>query len=254
MFIERPDVEFDNPLQYDFGIKNLIVSGCSFTFNNSNVDACTWPYYLKTLGGFDRVMDSSLPGAGNYHIDTSLRWNLMQKPVDPRDSLVIVMWSGNDRDDFIASIDQLNDYPFRHYYTKNSTTAISGGLDPTAIGNTVLSYKVVSGIKDQSSRSIENFLYITGLYAWLEQQGYKFVFLDYTDKTIPCRSLDFDIRLHLPLFAQKELNRILVKHNNLYNFAVKENFLDDDEYHPKADGHLAWTRKILIPLLQKIIT
>ena len=75
-------------VQHNFRRQNLVVSGSSFTYNNSNTDACTWPYYLRDLGGFESVYDTSLPGAGNAHIANSLQWSLESNRIDPKHSLV----------------------------------------------------------------------------------------------------------------------------------------------------------------------
>jgi len=89
--------------EIDLGYKNLIVSGCSFTRNFRNMVTTSWPHYLRDLGGFSYVTDLALSGAGNYHIATSMQWYLENNTVDINDTLIIVMWSGNDRDDEIVS-------------------------------------------------------------------------------------------------------------------------------------------------------
>lgn len=253
MFHKRKNITADLPVTHDFNIENLVVSGASFTYNNSEQHACTWPYYLKILGNFKKILDCSLPGAGNFHIAHSLQWNLGCWPVDPDKSLVVVMWSNNTFDDTICALKHLNQYPFQHYYTELVCTALSGGSDPESYGNVHEQFKKIADIKDNYSRSIENFLYITGIWAWLKQKGYRAVFLDYSDKTIPSRSHDIDIKKYLPKMAQSELDSILTKHLNLYNFAVKKNLLSDDDYHPHTEGHLCWTKEILIPLLQQTL-
>ena len=113
IFKTRPGIKKQFDTVHDFGIKNLIVSGCSFTYNNHETSASTWPYYLKDLGGFDQVLDCSMPGAGNYHIASSLQWAIEMQNPDPTNSLVIVMWSGNDRDDYICPQSIITDYPFK---------------------------------------------------------------------------------------------------------------------------------------------
>ena len=66
----EPPRSFD--VECDLGYQNLIVSGCSFTKNFNKNCVHTWPYYLRDLGGFKNVWDSSCPGAGNNHIARSI--------------------------------------------------------------------------------------------------------------------------------------------------------------------------------------
>lgn len=255
MFLERPKINNDfMSVIYDFHVENLIVSGGSFTYNNSEEHACTWPYYLKPFGNFKRVLDCSLPGAGNFHIAHSLQWNLQCWPVDPKKSLVIVMWSSNLHDDTICAEKYLNQYPFRHYYTESVCTALTGGLGPESKGNITNLFKQISDIKDKNSRAVENFLYITGLWAWLQHKGYKAIFLNYMDNKISFENLDIDIAKFLPKHARAELDNIMIDHHNLYNFAIKKDLLTDDEFHPSPDGHLLWTKEVLLPTLKKIVT
>jgi hypothetical protein len=122
---------------HNFGIKNLIVSGCSFTYNDVDTAPVTWPYYLRDLGGFDQVLDCSLPGAGNSHISDSLIWGLEIDQLDPAASLVIVMWSGHDRDDYICPNEHINNYPFRFNYSKNVMSSITGGNALESNGNSI---------------------------------------------------------------------------------------------------------------------
>ena len=46
-------------------IKNLVVSGCSFT---DDYDGKTWPYYIADNIKDCRVYNLSFPGAGNFYI------------------------------------------------------------------------------------------------------------------------------------------------------------------------------------------
>jgi hypothetical protein len=110
IFKVRPNIKKQFDTVHNFDIKNLIVGGCSFTYNNHETSAVTWPYYLRDLGGFEQVLDCSLPGAGNSHIADSLQWALEVDRPEPADSLVIVMWSGCDRDDYICPEENIKPY------------------------------------------------------------------------------------------------------------------------------------------------
>jgi hypothetical protein len=255
IFKTRPGIKKQFDTIHDFGIKNLIVSGCSFTYNNHETSAVAWPYYLKDIGGFDQVLDCSMPGAGNYHIANSLQWAMELANPDPNDSLIIVMWSGNDRDDYICPKTKINNYPFKFNYSDNVATGITGGSHDNASSNTNNKEITVLGkTKTLESRAIENYLIISSLYNFLQNKDYKFIFLDYIDRTLPSRTEDFEIRQYLPADTSNNLDRMVTKIMTPHNWATKYNLLMDDDFHPSPDGHLNWSQKVLLPKLQTIIT
>lgn len=242
--------QFD--IQHDFGLKDLIVSGCSFSDNNRDDCAVVWPYYLRDLGGFERVLDTSLPGAGNFHIMSSLIWALENDRSDPRSSLVIVMWSGNDRDDAVMPVSMRRDYHGLFQYTPHVFSAVTGGQVAGAYGNHYTNLVDLARHKDQESRAVENFVYIAALYHYLKAKQYRFVFLDYMDRSLTKRSHDFDIKQHLEPHIQHSLESMITPMQTVYEFSLRNNFMAADDYHPSPDGHLAWTRQILIPGLQQL--
>jgi len=237
--------------QHDFGFKNLVVAGCSFTYNSSQTDACTWPYYLKDLGNFETVYDCSLPGAGNYHVSHSVQWALLNQPLEQEQTLVVIMWSGNDRDDFICSTDFLGNAPTKYCYLPTVASAISGGSHVTSAGNTTIAVNVKK-IKNRQSRAVENFLYMDLLKTWLDQKGYRSVFLNYIDRQLPSRTTDFEIKSYLPLSCQQRLDEMFGHCQDPYSFCLKNNLLYQDDFHPSANGHLQWTKDILIPYLKSL--
>ena len=254
IFKVRSNIKKQFDTVHNFGIKNLIVSGCSLTYNNDKTAAVTWPYYLRDLGGFDQVLDCSLPGAGNHHVANSLQWAIEVDKPDPVDSLVIVMWSGNDRDDCICPIENSKPYPFTWNYNDNIISGITGGSHVTAKGNTKEGLLSLAKTKTLGSRAIENYLYIINLQNLLQNKGYKFLFLDYIDRLLPSLTVDFDIKKHLPSDIGTNLNNMITKVIPPHNWAIKHGLLMEDGFHPSPDGHLDWTRKVLLPKLQTIIT
>lgn len=243
--------EFDTI--FDFGIKNLVVSGCSFTYNNHDTAAVTWPYCLRDLGGFEQVFDTSMPGVGNYHIANSLIWSLELEPMDTRDSLVIVMWSGNDRDDYITPSSNINHYPFEYRYTADVMSAMAGAANTRARGNTKRSAREFFAVKTPESKAVENYLYIAQTWNYLQNQGYRTVFLNYLDPAIPSRTSHFDIRPYLPARLQKNLDHMMSDIQDPYSFSIRRDLLWDDDLHPSPDGHLSWTREVLVPQLKQIL-
>jgi hypothetical protein len=241
--------QFDTAI--DLNYKNLVVSGCSFTHNNSDSIPCSWPVYLRDLGGFDNVANLGLPGAGNNHIANSTHWHLENNQYDNKDTLVIVMWSGNDRDDSIVSIDSLNNYPMRFYYNKHTVTGISGGSAADSSGNISKDYfKLLQANKTHETRAVENYLLVSGLHHYLTAKQFKFVFLNYVDHSVPHRTQDFDITPHLPKELQQRYKSMFADIDNIYHWCLLQDLLSkEDDFHPSPDGHLNWTRDVLLPYL-----
>jgi hypothetical protein len=254
IFKIRPNIKHQFELQHNFNIKNLIVSGCSFTYNLHDTFAVSWPYVLQDVGGFDQVLDCSMPGAGNYHISNSLQWALEIDQPDPKDSLVIVMWSGADRDDYICPSADINEHNSNFCYSKNAMTAITGGLRKESIGNTIRKeFKEFTVTKTHESRAIENYLYIVQTWNYLKNTNYKFVFLNFLDGDLPSRTKHFDIKKYLPKLARENLNSMIASIPDLYSWSLKKDLLSEDDFHPNADGYESWTKQILLPYLKTLL-
>jgi hypothetical protein len=253
VFKTRPNIKKQFDTIADLGIDNLIVSGCSFTYNNHDSSAASWPYYLKDFGGFTQVLDCSLPGAGNQHISNSLLWALNVDQPDPKNSLIVVMWSGCDRDDYICpESNNSNTYPFKFSYSKNVISAITGGSRLESRGNTVAAFKEFSMTKTNESRAIENYLYIFNTWHCLKSLNYKFVFLNFLDGDLPSRTKHFSIKPYLPSKIQKNLDSMMTKITDPYTWALKNDLLAPDDFHPNVDGYLSWTKNVLFPYLKTL--
>jgi hypothetical protein len=254
IFKTRPHINKQFDSSCNFGIENLIVSGASFTYNNHESSAVTWPYYLRDLGSFKQVLDCSLPGAGNHHISNSLIWGLEIDRPDPAKSLVVVMWGGCDHDGYICpESNNKNTYAFKFNYSKNVMSAITGGPGLAGGGNTIRAFNEFSTTKNQESRAIENYLYITNTWHYLKNSNYKFIFLNFMDPALPSRTQHFDIKRYLPLSAQTNLDGMIENITDLYTWSIKNDLLDVDDYHPVPDGHFGWTQNILVPHLKTLL-
>jgi len=246
-------------IDYNFQLKNLVVSGCSFTSNTSEDCAVSWPYYLRDLGGFDKVISTALPGAGNYHIAKSLQWTIETQQPDPDNSLIIVMWSGNDRDDIIVNSEFIKkDYlkkesaASKFDFSENVGSGITGGISGESNLNLHF-FKDLNYIKSKKSRAIENYLIISSLWQYLMSHNYKFLFLNYLDLSLPNRTLDFDITEYLPQSLINKYRSFFSNVPNIYSWCLEKDLLWHDDFHPSPDGHLHWTRNALIPSLKSIL-
>ena len=237
-------------VQHNFRRQNLIVSGSSFTYNNSAQDACTWPYYLRDLGGFDTVLDTSLPGAGNSHIANSLQWALESDAVDPQKSLVVVMWAFNNTDDFVVDASAVKHYPFEYCYTDSVRSGIVGGAENYRTGRPAnLSITPnIDQLKSAESRAIENYLAIVGLKAYLNSRGYTSVFLS-AGTSLALRNNDLVIEEHIGNRQAQRLAAHYLPVHDLFDYCLYYDYLESDMLHPTPTGHLTWCRERLVPAI-----
>ncbi len=254
VFKTRPALARKYDTVYNFFTGKLIVSGCSFTHNHSDTIMMSWPYFLRDLGGFEEVLDCSIPGAGNSHISDALVWGIeMDQPV-PENSLVIVMWSGCDRDDYICPASNIRPKTLASFnYTEDVMSGQTGGSHESVRTNILTgdTFKQFTSTKNNNSRAIENYLTIAKTWHYLKSKNYKFVFLNFLDSSLPSKTQHFNIKKYLPDHLSKSLDRMMLDVVDPYTWAVDNNLLADDNYHPTAESHFSWTKKILLPKLQK---
>jgi hypothetical protein len=247
----EPPRTFD--VECDLGYYNLIVSGCSFTNNFNKAHVHTWPYYLRDLGGFKRVWDGSCPSAGNNHINRSIVTGIELEEFDPADTLVVVMWSGYDRDDYLVSTKVVDSsYPYHYNYTNDVSLGTTGGL--LGGGNLIVNIENVKKIKNLPSRALENYILMQSLAGYLNSRGFRYVF---TEFSTPGRMKDtnFDPLNYLPQKLQQpfvDLVRNLSPNLGDWAWPELEHYKQNkggDGHHPDAEQHLTWTRSVLLPYL-----
>jgi len=229
---------------------NLLVSGCSYTWNSSETHAVAWPYYLRDLAGFQQVFDCSQRGSGYNHTHIAVINELeTNSQLTPESTLVIVMWSGNERVDITA------DQSLIATWTKLESQDLGQGLgtlsllnQPTARPNRpgdqfnsaveslrVLYRTLISG----PGQVLESSVKLIGLAGYLKSRGFDYVFLDWDD-TLPrivAPGIDPVVQ---GLFAPIE---------TLGSWATRTDQRIPNDGHPTVHAHLGWTQEQLIPYL-----
>jgi hypothetical protein len=233
----------------DLGFKNLVVGGCSFTCTSGGGRPVSWPYYFRDLASIQKVFSCAIPGAGNYFISQSIIWGLETKKLPPDQTLVVVMWSGHDREDEIFSSETIdNDSNYVYQFTDNVCHGLTGGSTRDGDGNTRwFGYRDIHKFKNFESRAIENAIWKIQLKRYLDGCGYQSIFVDFLDPAIPNRSNNFDIVKFLPDTIKATYNLIMDPVQDIYSFCIKRMLLSKDDVHPSPDGNLAWTREVLLP-------
>jgi hypothetical protein len=233
--------------------KNVLVNGCSFTFNNSDTDCCTWPYYLaETVGlDFNQVYDCSQSGAGSNHVLYSTINEIeTNKNLSPEFTLVIVMWSGLARVDVIGKQDitkkwhTMSNY---HFDDKLATLSLfrERGTEKTNIEKLCKLYFDIVGPTEQIYQSCLN---IIALKNYLENKNFKFVFTSWQNSDLELSMVDNQLSNQV----KSLLNNNLIF---LGDWATEKDMLIPNDGHPNSEAHVHWTRQQLIPSLinQKLI-
>jgi len=240
--IRNIDKQFGSTHQTRFS--NLLVSGCSFTWNNSEQHVCSWPYYLRDISGFDQVIDCSQSGAGTNHIFNSVVNELeTNSNLNKDNTLVVIMWSGLSRTDVVATQDitrpwhHMSNYNFDQRFATLTIWNNATGREPLSV--LCQQYK---RLIDTDAQIYESLLKILALECYLKQKAFDFVFTSWMD---PTPELD---RIDSPLTSRVgDLLSALTPYLNEYAEQTQQK---ESDGHPTPDGYLSWTRQCLIPYLE----
>jgi hypothetical protein len=221
---------------------NLLVSGCSFTFNNSDEHVCSWPYYLKDLANFNQVYDCSQSGTGSNHIFNSVINEIeTNSNILPGNTYIVVMWSGLTRTDVIATQDITTPWHFMSNYKFDDTFATlsiyNGATEKNMLGDLCRQYKKLVSVDAQIYESL---LKIIALDNYLKNKKFKFIFLSWQD---PTPELD---HIQTPLKDIVLSTLAPIYYLNEYAVTTKQKEKDG---HPTPNGYLGWTTDHLLPYL-----
>jgi len=226
-----PDIIPDNWNE----IPQRIRQECLENFDWKHLTYLTWPVYTRDLLDISTIYDFSCSGAGNYHIFSSVMYGLeTNKIVSPDDTLVVIMWSGFGRDDFLVGKDSIIADELSYHYNDDVSLCYTGGL--LGSSNSLLCVDNIKKIKSYASRCIENYLYIISLKNYLENQGFEYYFTSFSSDI---GDQGFDIKEHCDF----NLDDLFTIKPFLGDFAVDT----IDGHHPKAEWHHRWSKEILVP-------
>lgn len=235
----------------DSGIKTLVVSGCSFTYNHSEEHRVSWPYILADRLNIPVVLDSSLAGIGNNHISKSIQWCLETQELDPATTCVAVMWSGHGREDHIIESKFIKPGQPTYNYIPGASTGSLNVTGNTGITNVTTLY---TSLRGHASSAVESYTNISSLYNYLKANNYKFLFLDFMDRNLPNRSNDIIITDYLPDVLKNKINQMVPTDiENFYRWSLQRLLLCDDDFHPNVEAHQLWCDQVLVPYFIKNI-
>lgn len=242
-------------------IKNLVVSGCSFTsaFTDTYGDVPTWAHNVAEICNI-KFYNLAHRGAGNSYICNSVIDQLESGIFDPEETLVIVMWSGTSRRDIRVSQEYWDklDYLCKFKSTENNYYVGSGGT-----GNAWQDNKSTKALFEMQylssdpvtlcSDSIRNF---KNLENYLTTHKYKFKFTGFYNMwKSDVNESTSDVGE--PLFGKyaKEFDLsnwffIDENRNSLWEFAKQRNMIDETGWHPSIKCHELFAENIVIPNIE----
>jgi hypothetical protein len=205
------------------------------------------------------VVNLAVPGAGNDHISRSLMVYLEKNKPDPANTLIIAMWSGVGRFDWItdSSLSCFKDfYPFQYRYDDHNELVLAGNWwnlkSHHALNQTLIEY---AKYQSDYSFSLTSWLAMNNLSNYLLQNRYPFYFtsfVDYKRNNIKGDGLTvpyYDILDTIGLSLDKKNWMKLEGPDHYGDWALKNNAVDpSDGFHPKyPEATEGWVRQILIP-------
>ena len=241
-------------------IKNLIVSGCSFTAVPDHVKG--WSELLATYLNADNYVNLAYPGAGNRYIAESLVDHLSRYAYDPESTLVIPMWSGISRKDMIVDEDEY--YSFKGDMSKTFVNKkhyiFSGGYNGLWLDQSDANYKRMQKLfKEYYMHTSEREMhlltveYMQYLKDFLDSKKYNYRFTTFTKYWHSTwfyaeESLDSIDAINLNAATNKEVGSIYRAKwlpYTIHEEAQRLNSFDEDGFHPGPLAHLHYAMHVL---------
>jgi hypothetical protein len=240
--------------------KHLVVSGCSFTHHTGRVPGhSTWANLLAEWTGM-QIHNLAISGVGNDHISKSIILYLEKNKLPVEDTLVIAMWSGINRIDWITDAKNSNfstEYSFDYQYDNYNELVVGGAWwnakNPTPLIKTLVDYSKYQSIH---SLTLHSWLAMQNLSNYLKVKEYTYCytsFLNYKKHSFPSPHFaDFDAELaKLNLSIDKDSWLPLNDDDYYGDWARKRKYLEDDHFHPRfPEATKGWLNEILIPTLK----
>ena len=238
--------------------KHLVVSGCSFTHQPATAPgAFSWANLLANWTGME-IHNLAIPGAGNEHISKSAMLYLEKNKLPAEDTLVIIMWSGINRIDWITDASLSNfstEYSFSYQYDDYNELTLGGAWwnakRPTPLIKTLIEYSKYQSIH---SLTLQSWLAMQNLTNYLKVNKfthYHTSFLSYQRIVLAEDYVDFDKELtKLNLSLDKKHWLPMAAEDHYGDWSRQRKYLQPDGFHPRfPEATEGWLKEILIPQL-----
>lgn len=254
-------------------IKHLIANGCSFT---EDTDSHTpWPRVTADHLRISSYHNLALGGSGNYYIATSTIEYLESHDFIPEETLVLIMWSGISRKDWMISQSwadyfrrSYNHVPQRNYFVRNAPEDIvyylcSGGhvgswLEDSQVSTFFHPLYRVSSPETLCKESLHLFLHLQN---YLLVRGYKWAFTTFmnlwylsvvdqgeTDFRIGSKAYSLTRDFDFSHWFFTDDNR-----NGFAEFALQYDANETVDGHPSELSHARFAKEIVLPSIERIL-
>ena len=241
---------------------HLVTSGCSFTSNLIVPDDSpfAWPNMLASWCGL-KIHNLAVPGAGNDHTARSLILYLEKNNLDPAETLVLPMWSGAGRIDWITnrlSSKFRTQYPFEYKYDDDNELTLGGHWwNSKHSTHLIKSLQEYSKYQSDTSFALATWLAIENVKNYLLTNGYSFYFTSIFSLNTPvlrdAHALDFVEQLKKIQLSLDMKYWLPIADQDYYgNWCNRMNMLADDGFHPGTNANLEWPQQVLVPCLKQL--
>jgi hypothetical protein len=249
---------------------NVLISGCSFTQwpqYPGGPNIC-WPKYLQDLHPDWHIKSLAEAGAGNQYICDSVIRELSEQSYD----LVLVMWSGVSRLDYLTSLEDdawgslFDSYGFYRRLPSNKLGWIfSGGQLGTWFKNPVAHKMFYEMYKVSSKLSLAdiNLMEMIKLQNFLEAKKINFKFMSYVNYWTTGEHISpngdfgvYDFPELTRIINQINFNKWIFlndQKNTIYDLAKNNNDFQDDKFHPGDNTHKLWAELVSKSLTTSVI-
>lgn len=239
-------------------IKNLIVSGCSFTQAEYN-----WALALiHKIPGLGHV-NLACSAAGNTYICDSVIDCLLTTDCNPDETLVLVMWSGVTRKDLITSDVVYQNLQYKYKAESHGSCYVfSGGELGTWNEDPIvkIAFKSLYKMENENTMGKESLRNMVKLQEFLTAHRYKFKFMSYVnyweDTADKIGDMDFSLTHYLKYDhwyrALDFSNWIFMdeQKNGIYEYTKQHGLFLDDNFHPNDQAHKEFAHKYIYPQIK----
>lgn len=244
----------------------VLISGCSFTHwpetPGSDKNIC-WPTHLQHLRSNFEIKNLAEPGAGNQYIANSVVRHVLENP--GQTDLVLVMWSGVSRLDFLTDLTEpswhrlFDSYGFYRRVESCPNTLgyiFSGGnYGPWTLNRDITSlFRQLYKVSSDLSLAHTNLIEIVKCQAFLKSQHIPYKFMSYVnywhhgDHCSP--NGDFGVLKYpelAPLIEAIDWSNWIFQNSSkdgIYEMAKSAGDYHGDRFHPGLCTHRAWAELV----------
>ncbi len=241
-------------------IKNFIASGCSFT---QGMHGHNWPNIIAQKYNPAWHRNLARGAAGNYYIAESVINCLNTEKFNPKETLVIIMWSGYYRLDLQVTeqiFKMLEDYQYKTEMYKNHYV-FSGGQLGGWQNNLLLKnlFKSLYAVIDHEILANQTLNHMLRTQLYLEHYGYNYKFLSFINYWQDAKELisrqDYSLKIFNNLLYDKILKANWIFNNDkkdcFYEFAKERGLLFADNFHPNNQAQTEFAHQRIIPHIEK---